>query len=338
MGAATLDVASYTIAGLEAVIEMAEALADEEAAIWATGRLAELRAAFERDWWIDEESLYADSLCGRSDVASAKPECHRPGDRILQRHWIGAVPMEMGIAADDHATRALSVMCGPAFTGEYGLFHSGRKTEGDELAVWTLPNSVIATGLARYGRVDEALDYVRAIARLLDLEMPGALPEIAPSPAYDPLQPLTTRAMFMQAWSAYGIQWPIIRWFLGIEPDAPARKLRVVPQLPATWPHASVDNLRVGGETLAVHAKRMDDQFQVSVKAPPGWDVAIGCVVPLGSRVAGVRLDGASIPFAEERTRRGLEVTVAVPPPIGVTCFEARITPPTETSPSSTTT
>jgi hypothetical protein len=35
-----------------------------------------------------------------------------------------------------------------------------------------------------------------------DLEMPRALPEIAPSPQYDPFVDFRERAMLMQAWSS----------------------------------------------------------------------------------------------------------------------------------------
>ena len=73
---------------------------------------------------------------------------------------------------------------------------------------------------------------MRTIAKQLDLEMPGALPEIVPSPEYDPFVDFRERAMFMQAWSSYGVQWPVIYHFLGIRPDVPAGNLTVVPDIP----------------------------------------------------------------------------------------------------------
>jgi hypothetical protein len=61
------------------------------------------------------------------------------------------------------------------------------------------------------------------IAAELDREMPGALAEIAPSPDYDLAQPLTRRAMFLQAWSSLGSEWPIVHELFGVGPDAPRR-------------------------------------------------------------------------------------------------------------------
>ena len=96
---------------------------------------------------------------------------------------------------------------------------------------------LMAVGEANYGRLGttQALFYMRSIADELDLEMPGALPEISPSPQYDPFVDFRDRAMFMQAWSSYGIQWPVIHHFLGIRPDAPTGSLTVVPDVPESW-------------------------------------------------------------------------------------------------------
>src|SRR6516165_3385084 len=62
--------------------------------------------------------------------------------------------------------------------------------------------------------------------------------------------------MVMQTWSSYGVEWPVIYHFLGVRPDVPERELTVIPNLPDSWPSLSVDNLRVGDDTIAVAATR----------------------------------------------------------------------------------
>ena len=51
--------------------------------------------------------------------------------------------------------------------------------------------------------------------------MPGAMPEIVPSPDFganiDRL--FTERSMVMQAWGAYGVLWPVVHHWLGVSPD-----------------------------------------------------------------------------------------------------------------------
>jgi glycogen debranching enzyme len=132
---------------------------------------------------------------------------------------------------------------------------------------------VMAVAEANYGRLDEAVRYLRAIAAATDLEMPGALPEVLPSPDYDVFGDLHDRLMFMQAWSAYGVQWPIVNHFLGIRPDAPTRTVTVTPNLPPSLPRLGIRNLRIGDGVISVTARRTRDTLTLDVDAPPGWRV-----------------------------------------------------------------
>lgn len=102
------------------------------------------------------------------------------------------------------------------FSGQGGLFLVGEGGGPSGEAVrkaWTVMSGVMAIAEASYGRLGEqqALRYMRAIAATLDLEMPGALPELAPSPDYDPFGPFAERMMVMQAWASWaspGRRWP----------------------------------------------------------------------------------------------------------------------------------
>jgi hypothetical protein len=253
-------------------------------------------------------NLYADSL-------------ENPGNRqVQQKHWINATPMEVLLAPEERANAALDTLETGDFTDETqtecGLYHTGvgGGPEGlGERKCWTLPNSVMAVGEANYGRLgeDEALFYMDAIARQLDLEMPGALPEISPSPEYDPFVDFRDRAMFMQAWSSYGVQWPVIYHFLGIRPDAPAGSLTVVPDVPESWTKPiSVHNLRVGSGTVAVSASRSGSTYTTKVSASTSWNLTIGHTLPAGAGVQSVTLDGQPVNYQTVDTTRGREVRV----------------------------
>jgi glycogen debranching enzyme len=313
MASSKLDVASYTWLALESLDGMAAAEGDHATRAWAASRADWMSRHFESAWWVPKASLYADSLCSPDDVASGVGPCVRAGQRLQERYWIDATPMEAGIAPASHAVKALNRMQSSTFTGPYGLYQAGKGGGVDgqgDLRVWTLPTSVMAVAEARYGRVDESLRYVNAIARLLDLEMPGALPEIAPGPGYDPFGAMTGRAMFMQAWSAYGIQWPVIHDFLGVDPNIPAKKLSVIPNLPAAWPAASVQKLRVGGGMVSVQARRSGSEYLTRVTAPRGLSLTIGQVIPSGLRVVSATLDGKQAAFSAVETNRGRDVRV----------------------------
>lgn len=329
MGSETLDTTAYTWRGLKSLERMAEHRGDEETAAWAADRAGEMEETFGEAWWMEDEGLYADSRCIEGDAETAQEEleeaeiegenvCEEAGQKLQQRHWINVTPMETGMAPEGRANEALDTLSSEAFTGENGLYHTGEGGGPDgegELNIWTLPNSAMAVAEANYGRVGEdgALKYMRATSDLLDLEMPGALPELAPSPDYEVFDDLRDRLMFMQAWSSYGVQWPVVHHFLGVRPDAPSGELSVVPQVPDPWPGLSVQNLRVGDGEVGVFAGRAGDSYTTTVTAPPGLDVTVGHTLPAGASVGEVTLDGEALEdYQQVETERGLEVRTRV--------------------------
>lgn len=323
MGSEKLDVAVYTWQALKGLQRMAMSKGDTETAAWAAERIASIESAFDAAWWMPTESLYADSLCNPGDEVPPEEReangwtnvCVEAGQQLQQRHWINATPMETVAAPVERAHDALDRLESDIFTGDSGLFHTGiggGPAEQGELRVWTLPNSVMAVAEANYGRLgdEQALFCMRAIAGTLDLEMPGALPEILPSPEYDPFVDFRERAMFMQAWSAYGLQWPVIHHFLGIRPDVPAGHLYVVPQVPESWPGLSVEALKVGSGEVSASAARQDGQYTTTVCAPDGWTLTIGYTLPAGASPTSVTLDGTPASYEVVPTSRGNEVRV----------------------------
>lgn len=326
MGSEKLDVAAYTYEALRALGRMADEAGDSAAASWAEERADAMKAAFEQAFWMPgltdaDLGRYADSLCNDGDEVSPQDQqmngwtnvCKVNTAQLQQRHWINATPMEVSLASEAHAVQALESI--EAASGPCGLYHTGPgggPDEKGELKCWTLPTSVLAVAEANYGRLrdNQALFYIRSIAETLTLETPGALPEIAASPGYDPFVDFRERAMFEQAWSAYGVQWPVIRHFLGIDPDVPAGKLAVIPDIPEAWPSLSVRNLRVGEGTLAVRASRSGSTYTTLVDAPPGLTLTVGQALPAGAQVEAVTLDGAAVEGEVVDTPRGREVRV----------------------------
>jgi hypothetical protein len=177
---------------------------------------------------------------------------------------------------------------------------------------WSVIAGVMALAEANYGRLnpDQGLRYMQAIARQLDLEPPGALPEVAPSPDYDPFGDLTERMMFNQAWSSYGLSWTIIADLLGVHPNLPARQLSVIPLVTPTWPGLAADRLRMGAASIAVTADRDARHYRTTVSAPAGWTLTIGHTLPAGTPVVGVALDDTPADYAIHDTIRGREVRV----------------------------
>jgi hypothetical protein len=168
----------------------------------------------------------------------------------------------------------------------------------------------MAVAEANYGRTDLSLRYATFIAKELDLEQPGALPELFPSRDYTYFQPFPSRAMVMQAWSSYGVEWPVVYYYLGIRPDLPQGEISIIPELPSTWPDLSINNVRVGNGTVSASTSHAGNQYTTKATVPRGLRVEIGYALPANSTIVSVQLNDAPAAYRVQDTHRGREVIV----------------------------
>jgi len=232
-----------------------------------------------------------------------------PITQLEQLYWTNATPMETNFASVPDASIAFLQLESSAFTGKTGFFQQGMKGGFQASAVNT---GVMAIAEANYGRMDQSLRYVQFVADELDVEQPGALPELFDSPDYTYFSGGNPfgGAMVMQAWSSYGIHWPLEELYLGIKPDAPAKTLAVVPNLPGSWKELSIDNLHVGSDQIAVSVKRAGINYVTTVSAPAGWSLTIGYTLPAKTQVKSVSLNHSPASFQIVNTNRGEEIHV----------------------------
>jgi hypothetical protein len=324
MGAEKLDNAVYTIRGLRDLAEMAQSKGDGATQSWAESHASSLESAFESAWWVAGVPQYADSLQDPGSVP------------LMQRFWIGVVPMEAelyrggepvpGLAASDHANPALDVRERPCYGDDFGLFHTGSSgcdngPAGDgEKQTFTLNTAVMAVGEGNYGRLTSSQQERFTTAnRRLQLpdpdEQPGAMPEIAPSPAYGRSidRPFYDRAMVMQAWGSYGTVWPVVHQQLGVRPDLGNGRLDVTPQVPPGSSGIAGDHIRVGGGSVDVAASASKGTYTTTVSAHLSTELTIGHTLPAGANVKSVTLNGSKAKYTVRDTNRGREVLVSAP-------------------------
>jgi hypothetical protein len=337
MGEEKLDNAVYTIRGLYDLADMAKSMDDPATARWATEKADGMKRRFEGSWWFGREGAtqYADSL-------------RNPGnEKVFQRHWIGATPMEVeltnaqdqavpGLAIPGHGRLALAERELGCYTDEFGMYHTGTgptaATAGNpgptcdrhvsevpsERNIFTLNTAIMSVGEGNYGRLgeNEQRHYTDANAdlQLIPDEQPGAMPEIAPSPDYGRSinRPFNERAMVLQAWGAYGTIWPVVHQHLGVRPDMGRGELEVVPQLPPQTPDISGENIRLGDGSVAVIAKVEGSAYTTRVEPAVALDeLVVGHTVPRDAGILSVTLNGAPIEDYQVReTNRGKEILV----------------------------
>ena len=97
MGPEKLDNTVYWIRGLYDLADMAQSKGDDATEQWARAKADGLRERFEGAWWMPEVGLHADSLS-------------ETNQRIQQKHWITATPMEAELTVDRRAVPGLATL------------------------------------------------------------------------------------------------------------------------------------------------------------------------------------------------------------------------------------
>jgi hypothetical protein len=340
MGEEKLDNAVYTIRGYADLADMAQAMGDSETRRWAIDKARALLETFEEIWWYGGDTRsYADSLLD-------------PGnEKVFQRHWIELTPTDAvlpllpfraagPLASGQHGNATLDEHEEACYSGALGLFHTGTGPTSapagnpgpscdsvvsavpSERSIFTLNSAIAAVSEGNYGRLgaNQQQFYMRGNAgSQLDpdiWEMPGAMPEIVPSPDFganiDRL--FTERSMVLQAWGAYGVLWPVIHHWLGVSPDLGRNRVSVVPQLPESETKASANTVKLGLVAIDVAAERQGSTYTTRVTRHGRVDLRIGAVLPDGTTVTSATLNGSPVKPKLVQTTRGLEAVISAKP------------------------
>jgi glycogen debranching enzyme len=139
-------------------------------------------------------------------------------------------------------------------------------------SVWPHDNALIAVGLRRYGLDVQAQRIAQAIFEATSMFASLRPPELFAGFERDrgafPVQYLG--ANVPQAWSS-GALVQLAATLLGLEADAPAKRLRVHPALPEWLPSITVRQLRVGTQSIDVRVTRLaSGDHELDVLSDPG--------------------------------------------------------------------
>jgi glycogen debranching enzyme len=229
-------------------------------------RAEALRVRFERDFWLEEEGVYALALQG--DGAKAAVVTSNAGQVL----W-------SGIADPERAVRTASRLMQPDMWSGWGVrtlsTHERRYNPiGYHLGtVWPHDNALIAAGFRRYGRDEDACRLFQGLLDVAGHFTGHRLPELFCGFARDDVG-LPVRypvACHPQAWAAGSV--PLfLDVLLGLAPDAFARRLRIVrPRLPASVPDVELSRMRVGDARVSLRfARRPDGGTDASVLSVEG--------------------------------------------------------------------
>jgi glycogen debranching enzyme len=219
----------------------------------------ELYQRFNDRFWMEDEGFYCLGL--DSNKQQIQSITSNPGHLL----WSGIVPQERAQKVVQRLFQK-DMWCGWGVRTLSANNPAYNPISYQLGSVWPHDNSLIATGLKRYGYHQEANRIAEAIFAAASYFEAGRMPELfAGIERRDDSFPVPyPDANIPQAWAAGSI-FLLIRTILGLEADAPNRKLKIQPSLPEWLPNLELTNLAVGDATVGLRFWREAEQTRWKV-------------------------------------------------------------------------
>jgi glycogen debranching enzyme len=269
---ALVEVQGYVYAAFCGAAALFRDLGDEERARRLDAKAVSLREAFNARFWMEEEGFYCLALDGK------KRQVRSVASNPAHALFAGIVLPERG----DRVARRL--LAEDLFTGWGIRTLSSRQPSYNPAgyhvgSVWPHDNAIAALGLKRYGHEELALEIASglfdACRHFPSFRLPELFCGFARSAFGVPVRyPV---ACSPQAWSsaAPGAFLPVM---LGLQPDGPARELRIVrPLLPPWLSWVKIERLPCGAGEVDLRYERIGEHTSVDVTAMRG-DVRVAFV------------------------------------------------------------
>lgn len=231
--------------------DLAESSGDHGTADRWRARAADRRARFDEAFWMPDHGTYALALDASNQPVDAISS--NPGHCL----WTGIVP-------DERAAELIERLSAPDLNSGFGLrtlsstarrfnpmgYHTG--------SIWPHDTAIAVAGLLRYAHIPGALKLAERLATgLLEaiLEFGARPPELfcgfSRSEFHSPIPYPTSCSP--QAWAS-AAPLLLMRSFLGLQPDAPARTLTIAPRLPERAGTIRLTDLKLGGASITIEA------------------------------------------------------------------------------------
>jgi glycogen debranching enzyme len=289
----TCELQGYWFAAqqLFAVLSWVMGEKDSAKAYWRSAM--ELKARFNRDWWVEDDRCVA--LAMDRDKRVVRAGTSNAG------HCIAT-----GIVGDEHLPPLVGRLFAPDMFSGWGIrtlstTHTSYNPISYHLGtVWAVENATIVFGLRRFGFDVRAVELSRALFDLAELYPDYRIPECVggytrgerATPGAYP------RTNAPQLWNASGFSL-LVHSLLGLQPVAPLDLLVVDPVLPTWLPEVILHDVRLGGATATLrfwrggsgdsHAEVLHQRGTLHLmKQPPLESLAAGARDRLAAFIDGV--------------------------------------------------
>ncbi len=261
-------------AALDRVARMAEVMGERVIATQARQVRAKALATLEAKFWMPALGQYAFALL---EDGSVNPNVTA---------W-AATAMAFGVLAQSRGAEMATKLASSNVMTDWGARPlSAASTLFDPLhynngAVWPFVTGFTSLAQYTYHNQNAGKFALDAIARTGFDFSRGRNPEVLSGRLYKPLDTAVPQQFFATSM----VLTPLIRGLLGIDVDAPRRRLTIAPHLPPDWDSVFVSNVPLGTDKIGFSIIREGGALTLRLsESPPPYDMTRG-LKPLSSPV-----------------------------------------------------
>jgi len=246
---ALVEVQGYVYQALTRLAPIFKSLGHEEQAAGMEQDAEQLRARFERDFWMEDEQFYAIAL--DKDKKRVDSVTSNAGHILMS-----------GIASPERASAVAKRLVAPDLFGGYGIRTMSTDAAGynpmsyHDGSVWPHDNSVCLLGLSYLGFQEEAITVMQGLLNAAEkfeyyrlLELFCGYDDSLGAPVPYPV------ACSPQAWAA-GTPLTFVQALLGLQPNALTKQITIKPSLLQGMNELLVEQLQIGTGSLSLRVTR----------------------------------------------------------------------------------
>ncbi len=265
--------AAVWIEALGAMEQLAGATGHPDIVRSARAMRTTARESLNRDYWREREGHHAFGILRSGETNDALTV------------W-PATAAAFRLLDPDRADRTLRKLATDSISSDWGarMLSTGNPLYGplqyNMGAVWPFVTGFVSWGQYNYRRPGSGYPLIDALKNMTFDWARGRHPELLSGSYYRPLDTAVPHQFFATSMLIS----PLMMGMLGWEPDAPAGRARLAPQLPPQWKHTTVDNLRVGHTEVDAVFEQGVGRFvtEIAARGPP-VDLELVISVPPGA-------------------------------------------------------
>ena len=293
--------AAVWVKACEGIQRLAEAMGDPDLVKRAKDDHGRALDAFRGKFWDEENGQYSYAFNGN-------------GDLVHELTPWSAVGLMWSLGTPERSARTLERLGSSDLTTDWGVRMLSAKSPLFEPlnynygAAWPFLTSWVAVAQFKHDFLIQGYNSLMSSVRHTFDNGLGYVTEVFSGARNIWPQ----EAVAHQGFCSAGVVLPFVRGLLGLEGNAPGKRIIFEPRFPADWGEVSIENFRVGAEAFSIRYERRDGKIEVTVGSEnkAGFQMMFSPALGLGTRVLGALVNGKP---AEIKADSGLSLHAVRP-------------------------